>query len=140
MTDYPPRRIDKWIILKKPYTIYITQEWHKQKLNERHKRLIHELYHIINRNHWKKSKYISEKKLLEFWNINNLPLKLKPFLKNFNIELLYSTYPIEDSFSWYLYYCINFNKDYRLLLDKSTNLTELLLSLGGLFLFIKLYV
>ena len=126
---------DIWITLKKPYTIYITNEWRKQELKERHKRLIHELYHIIYRDHWKESKKILKKDLLKFWNKNTLPSELKPYLNNNQIELLYSTRPKFDSFSWYLYYCYVYNKDYKSLFRLPNEQITLMPILLGILLF-----
>ena len=56
------------------------------------------------------------------------------------IKLLYSTYPVKDSFSWYLYYCILFNKDYKKLITQSNDIIPLLLCLGALILFMSNHI
>ena len=69
---------DIWVILKKPYNIYVTQEWSIQNICERRKRLTHELYHIVGGIHWINPKFILLEKLLKFFNRKKLPL---PFIK-----------------------------------------------------------
>ncbi len=65
---------DCWVHLnKKPPLIVVTQEWLKQGSDERLKRLVHELLHLMGEKHGKRGK------------------------------LLYSTYPDKDSYSMVVY-------------------------------------
>ena len=58
---------------EKPPRIVVTQEWARQGVDERRKRLIHEISHILGERHGKKGK------------------------------LVYSTDPAKDSYSKYVY-------------------------------------
>ena len=90
--------------------IFVTQEWFKQHKKERRKRLVHELYHIAGHHHWKQSKLVSTEYLKHILKINKLPSEFMKFKNDKNyIQLMYSTYPDEDSYSWLIYYKIYFS-------------------------------
>ena len=69
-------------------TITVTQEWAKQNHHERRKRLVHELLHSLGENHWGEPKYVT--------------------IGNNTVEVLYSTYPEQDTYSALVYsYLLN---------------------------------
>lgn len=80
LAEYP----DIWIELKQndSFDLYITNEWKSQNQTERHKRLVHEVLHMAGHDHW------------------NHPIDMGGF------QMMYSTYPDEDSFSWFVYFSV----------------------------------
>lgn len=79
---------DIWIIKNESndgWDLYLTNEWQSQHKIERHKRLVHEMLHMIGYDHWNHPSYID------------------------GFELLYSTYPDKDSFSWLVYFNVLHN-------------------------------
>ena len=64
-------------------TITVTQEWARQTIHERRKRIIHELLHSLGENHWGSSTFVK--------------------LGNKRDEVLYSTYPEKDTYSALVY-------------------------------------
>jgi len=58
------------------YSIWVTQEWAKQKMHERRKRLTHEMAHMVGVQH------------------------------GFHKGMVYSTLPFQDNWSWWVYWNI----------------------------------
>ena len=57
-SDSKKKYPDIWVSLDKIPTITVTNEWKKQSMNERRKRLVHEALHVMGLEHGKYGKYI----------------------------------------------------------------------------------
>jgi hypothetical protein len=76
---------DIWVEkINNEFHIYVTHEWQRQPLFEKQKRIVHEVLHIMGENHWTKS----------------IPIQSTTT----NVSILYSTYPMEDTFSLLVWY------------------------------------
>ena len=73
---------------------------------KRRKRLTHELWHLLGYAHWDEGVKIPLAVLRKKLQYNRLPAEFKQIVQENNGEIIYSTYPDLDSWSWILYFCV----------------------------------